>query len=128
VTGFTHARKSLAGKTVDELLRMAAEFEMMSVAAVTQEGRQALEGIAARLRAFAVVRSADLQTSGQGVRPGAPASAAGLYELRNVFGTWVGDIVQVRHGELLPRAPREFTWHLVVTRATPHRPAPSGRS
>jgi len=107
---------------------MAAEFDAMAASAVTQGGKQALEGLAARLRTFAVVRATAPQTTGQVVRPGEPAPLAGLYELRNVFGTWVGDIAQVRQNELLPRAPHEFTWHLTTPLASSRRPEAAGPS
>jgi hypothetical protein len=114
VTGTPFDSNPIGERTVDELLRMATEFDLMAASAATLGGKQALEGLAARLRTFAVMRATAPQTKGQVVRPGEPAPVAGHYELRNVFGTWVGDIARVRQGGLLPRAPQEFTWHLTA--------------
>ena len=114
MTGTPFDKRPIGERTVDELLRMATEFEIMAASAVTRGGKQALERLAARLRTFAAMRATAPQTKGQVVRPGEPAPVAGQYELRNVFGTWVGDIARVREGALLPRAPQEFTWHLTA--------------
>jgi hypothetical protein len=86
---------------------MAEVVDVLASRATSRDTSQAFERLAARLRAYAV--------SGATVRlrPGAPAPLAGIYELRNVFGTRAGDTGQARKGQLLPRAPREFTWHLV---------------
>ena len=105
---------SLDEKTVEELLRMADEFSTMADIAVTPSGKQALERLATRFRIFAARSATARQRNAELVRPGAPAPSAGLYELRNVFGTWVGDVARMQQGELLPRAPHEFTWHLTV--------------
>ena len=43
-------------------------------------------------------------------KPGEPAVR---YEALNVFGLHTGLIIQSQAGELLPRAPRGFTWRLV---------------
>lgn len=42
--------------------------------------------------------------------PGQPAPDAGPYEELNVFGTRTGKVIDVRHGETLPAAPRGFSW------------------
>ncbi len=45
--------------------------------------------------------------------PGVPAPLAGIYEQRNVLGTPTGARVAVAQGEMLPAAPRGFTWSIV---------------
>ena len=113
-------RKPLGDRSVEELLHMAEEISAMAAAAVTS-----LERLATRFRVFAASRANAHQPSGQAVRPGEPAPSAGLYELRNVFSTWVGQIVQVKQGELLPRAPREFTWILTHPSSRPDPSIPA---
>jgi hypothetical protein len=44
---------------------------------------------------------------------GTPAPSAGAYEQRNVMGTPTGVRVTVAQGELLPAAPRGFTWKMI---------------
>ena len=109
MANLTSERKSLTENTVEELLQMADEFDAMAARASTQDAKHALERLAARFRIYAAER-ARRQRNGP-LAPGAPAPATGTYELRNVFGTQAGNSVQVRKGELLPRAAREFTWH-----------------
>ncbi len=41
------------------------------------------------------------------------APSAGTYEERNVLGTLTGTRVTVAQGEVLPAAPRGFTWRMV---------------
>jgi hypothetical protein len=110
----TSGRKILSEHTVEDLLLLAERFDAMAATAVTQDGKHALEQLATRFRVFAARRASDRQPNGQVAKPGTAALAGGLYELRNAFGTWVGDVVLVRPGELLPRAPHEFTWHLTT--------------
>jgi hypothetical protein len=110
VTDLIAGKRTLASNTVEELLQMADEFDAMAARAATPDARQALERVATRFRIFAAARPA--HGPDRPLTPGAPAPAAGIYELRNVHGTQAGDIVQVARGELLPRAPSAFTWHL----------------
>ena len=42
--------------------------------------------------------------------PGAQVQRAGVYEQRNVLGTPTGLHVNMAQGEVLPAAPRGFTW------------------
>jgi hypothetical protein len=42
--------------------------------------------------------------------PGVRAPSAGTYEQRNVLGTPTGVRITVAQDELLPAAPRGFTW------------------
>ena len=118
-------RKPLGDRNVEELLHMAEEISAMAAAAVTPSAKRSLERLATRFRVFAASRANAHQPSGQAVRPGEPAPSAGLYELRNVFSTWVGQIVQVKQGELLPRAPREFTWILTHPSSRPDPSIPA---
>jgi hypothetical protein len=46
--------------------------------------------------------------------PNEPARVAGRYEERNVLGGLTGRVVYVADGEVLPPAPRGFTWRYVV--------------
>jgi hypothetical protein len=91
VTGLTSGRKILAKHAIEELLQRAERFDAMAATAVTQDGKQALEKLATRLRVLAARCASDHQSNGQGVKPGTPAPAAGVYELRNAFGTWGPD-------------------------------------
>jgi len=111
LANLTPERKSLAESTVEELLQIADEFDAMAARASTQDARHALERLGARFRIFAAGRAA--RRRNEPVAPGAPAPTAGTYELRNIFGTRAGDSVQVRKGELMPRAARAFSWHQV---------------
>src|ERR1700759_2656359 len=97
---------------------MAAEFDAMAASASTQEAKQALERLAARFRVSVAGRGAASPPNGP-VKPGMSGPPAGVLDVRSIFGTWTGDIVRVRQGELLPRAPREFSWHLTTPPATP---------
>ena len=45
--------------------------------------------------------------------PGMQAPSAGTYEERNVLGSPTGFRVTVAEGEVLPAAPRGFTWRIV---------------
>ncbi|HEY2619687.1 MAG TPA: hypothetical protein VGI78_20265 [Acetobacteraceae bacterium] len=45
--------------------------------------------------------------------PGMRAPSAGTYEQRNVLGTPTGVRVTVAQGDVLPAAPRGFTWRMV---------------
>jgi hypothetical protein len=45
--------------------------------------------------------------------PGMQAPVAGTYEQRNVLGSPTGVRVVAARGELLPRAPRGFTWSII---------------
>lgn len=45
--------------------------------------------------------------------PATSAPIAGIYEQRNIFGAATGTTVYRARGELLPDAPRGFTWSLV---------------
>ena len=45
--------------------------------------------------------------------PGARAPSAGTYEERNVLGAPTGVRVTLRQDEMLPAAPRGFTWKRV---------------
>jgi hypothetical protein len=45
--------------------------------------------------------------------PGIQAPSAGTYEQQNVLGTPTGVRVTVSQGEVLPAAPRGFTWRMV---------------
>ena len=51
--------------------------------------------------------------------PGVRAPSAGTYEERNVLGTPTGIRVSVTEGEVLPAAPRGFTWRMVVASGKP---------
>jgi hypothetical protein len=46
-----------------------------------------------------------------------PAPIAGLYEQRNVFGGATGHRVNLVQGEMLPAAPRGFSWCLIESHA-----------
>jgi hypothetical protein len=46
-------------------------------------------------------------------QPGTRAPMTGHYEEMNIFGSGTGRIEHVREGELLPRAPRGFSWRPV---------------
>jgi hypothetical protein len=48
--------------------------------------------------------------------PGARAPSAGTYEQRNVLGTPTGVRITVAQDEVLPAAPRGFTWRKVDAR------------
>jgi len=102
-------RKSLVGNTIEQLLQMADEFDAMAAGAATSDAKQALLSLGARFRVFASSRAAAQDGAGP-VAPGKPAPCNGMYELRNAFGAQAGNKVQAKKGELLPRAPREFTW------------------
>ncbi len=103
--------KSLLEHTIEELLQMADEFDVMAAGASTVDAEQALRRLATRFRIFATTHAAS-QPVGGAVAPGKAAPHTGVYELRNVFGTQSGDKISARRGDLLPRAPREFKWHL----------------
>ena len=45
--------------------------------------------------------------------PGMQAPSTGTYEQRNVLGTPTGVRITVSQGEVLPAAPRGFTWRRV---------------
>jgi|tagenome__1003787_1003787.scaffolds.fasta_scaffold20364224_2 hypothetical protein len=111
VTGWTSERRSLGERTVEEILPTAEELDGMAATAVTPGGKQALTRLATRFRIFAARRATAREPNGPAIRPGGTGPSPGLYELRDVFGTWEGDVVKVRQGELLPRAPHELTWH-----------------
>jgi hypothetical protein len=44
--------------------------------------------------------------------PGMQAPVAGTYEQRNVLGSATGVRIVVVRGDVLPRAPRGFTWSI----------------
>jgi hypothetical protein len=46
------------------------------------------------------------------LKPGDPAPATGAYREQNVFGTPTGKRIDVIKGNLMPPAPRGFTWRL----------------
>jgi hypothetical protein len=119
VTDLRFDGKPLGEESVEQLLHMADEIGALAATAITKDAKQALERLAARFRVFAASRATVRAPSGPAVKPGEAAPSAGVYELRNMFGSWVGDIVQVAQGESLPRAPHEFSWHLT----TPARPS-----
>ncbi len=48
--------------------------------------------------------------------PGARAPSAGIYEQLNVLGTPSGVRITVAQGDVLPPAPRGWTWSIVETR------------
>jgi len=45
--------------------------------------------------------------------PRMQAPSAGIYEERNVLGAPTGVRISVAQGEILPAAPRGFTWRMV---------------
>jgi hypothetical protein len=47
------------------------------------------------------------------------APSAGTYEQRNVLGTPTGVRITVSQGEVLPAAPRGFTWRRVEASGDP---------
>jgi hypothetical protein len=47
-------------------------------------------------------------------QPGTHAPVTGQYEELNAFGTRTGRVEHVHEGELLPSAPRGFTWRQVT--------------
>ena len=47
------------------------------------------------------------------------APSAGTYEQRNVLGTPTGVRITVSQGEVLPAAPRGFTWRRVESKRDP---------
>jgi hypothetical protein len=47
------------------------------------------------------------------------APSDGTYEQRNVLGALTGVRITVAQGEVLPAAPRGFTWRIVETRGEP---------
>jgi hypothetical protein len=49
----------------------------------------------------------------QELQPGSRAPSTGHYEELNVFGSRTGKVEHVREGELLPSAPRGFSWRLM---------------
>ena len=49
--------RPLAGTSVEELLRMAGEFDAMALSAATPDAKQALARLAASLRVFAATRA-----------------------------------------------------------------------
>jgi hypothetical protein len=46
--------------------------------------------------------------------PGERSPTAGRYAEMNVFGTPTGKVVRTEEGEVLPLAPRGFTWRRVL--------------
>ena len=46
------------------------------------------------------------------LKPDEPAPATGAYSEQNVFGTPTGQRIDVIKGDLMPQAPRDFTWRL----------------
>jgi hypothetical protein len=52
--------------------------------------------------------------------PGMQAPSAGTYEQQNVLGTPTGLRIVVSRGEVLPAAPRGFTWRRVEGNASHH--------
>jgi len=59
---------------------------------------------------------------------GMPAPIAGTYAQRNVLGSATGGQVTVAQGEVLPAAPRGFTWSLLGTDAEQHQGERSPRT
>ncbi len=51
--------------------------------------------------------------------PGLRAPSTGTYEQRNVLGTPTGVRIAVSQGEVLPAAPRGFTWRRVEATGEP---------
>jgi hypothetical protein len=51
--------------------------------------------------------------------PGTRAPSAGTYEQCNVLGTPTGVRVAVVEGEVLPFAPRGFTWRMIENTGKP---------
>ncbi len=49
--------------------------------------------------------------------PGTRAPSCGIYEQRNVLGTPTGVRIIVARGDVLPAAPRGFTWSIVEVHA-----------
>jgi len=45
--------------------------------------------------------------------PGMSAPSTGTYEQRNVLGSPTGVRISVSQGDVLPAAPRGFTWRLI---------------
>jgi hypothetical protein len=83
-------RKSFLENTIEELLQMSDEFDAMAARAATRDAEQALRRLATRFRIFAASRAAS-HPSRTLAAPGKPAPRAGIYELRNVFGTQSGE-------------------------------------
>jgi hypothetical protein len=106
------AEQSLLENSVEELLHLADEFDDMAATACTEAARQELQRLASRFRVFAAGRAIAGRSDIAPAIPGGRTPCSGTYELRNVFGTRTGDVVQVRQAALLPRAPLGFTWHL----------------
>jgi hypothetical protein len=52
--------------------------------------------------------------------PGMQAPSAGTYEQQNVLGTPTGVHITVSQGEVLPAAPRGFTWRRVESNGSLH--------
>ncbi len=50
--------------------------------------------------------------------PGTQAPVGGTYEQRNVLGSPTGTRVTLDQGEMLPAAPRGFTWRMVEASGT----------
>jgi len=48
------------------------------------------------------------------LKPGELAPATGAYKEHNVFGTPTGNRIDVTKGDLMPPAPRGFTWRRVA--------------
>jgi hypothetical protein len=47
--------------------------------------------------------------------PDEPAPVSGTYEQLNVFGSPTGDdTIYVKQGDRLPKAPRGYTWRLLI--------------
>ena len=57
--------------------------------------------------------------TGREYPPGMRAPSDGTYEQRNVLGALTGVRITVAQGEVLPAAPRGFTWRIVETRGEP---------
>jgi hypothetical protein len=57
---------------------------------------------------------ADDRTKGREYPPGMRAPSGGVYEQRNVLGSFTGVRITVVRDEILPAAPRGFTWSLVA--------------
>lgn len=103
--------KPLNRRTVDYLLRRAAEYETMAASATMLATAEALLRLGARYREMARQRVGTLIHQG-----GEPASQGGVYQQLNIFGTPTDTTIRVEQGEPLPAAPRGFTWRLTEER------------
>jgi hypothetical protein len=66
MTDLTSGRKTLAEHAVQQILQTAVEFDAMAARAATQDGKQALERMASRLRVYAARWAMDHRPNGRG--------------------------------------------------------------